>query len=169
MPVAKLQPAPQIDDRAFRETMGRFATGVTVVTTAVADGTPAGVTINSFTSLSLEPPLVLFCLDHDARTLPLFLDAGVFAVNILAADQAALCDRFAQAPYDWKNVDVEIWETGAPILTRALAALDCTLTSAALGGDHRILIGQVQRLGVLREAEPLVYYRSAFHRLAPRP
>jgi flavin reductase (DIM6/NTAB) family NADH-FMN oxidoreductase RutF len=159
--------APPVDPRAFRDVLGRFVTGVTMVTTVTGDGTPLGVTINSFTSLSLEPPLVLFCLGRDARTLPLFLNAGVFAVNVLAADQAVLCERFARTPDDWTGVATETWETGAPILTGALSALDCTLASAPEQGDHSIMIGQVLRLGVLRDTEPLAYYRGAFHTLTP--
>jgi len=171
MPLVKPKPpsAPQVDPRAFRDVLGRFVTGVTMVTTVTRTGRRIGVTINSFTSLSLEPPLVLFCLGRDARTLAAFLDAGVFAVNVLSADQAVLCERFARTPDDWNDVQTETWETGAPILSEALSALDCTLASAPAEGDHCILIGRGARLGVLRDAEPLAYYRGAFHTLGPWP
>jgi flavin reductase (DIM6/NTAB) family NADH-FMN oxidoreductase RutF len=159
---------PHIDQRLFRETMGRFVTGVAVASTLDRDGAPVGVTVNSFTSVSINPPMVLFCLDRKASTLPAFVDSRHFAVNVLAADQVDLCDRFARRPGDWQGIRLETWETGAPVIADCVAAVDCTLAHLHDGGDHRILLGRVMRLGRLRDVEPLVYHRGAFAHLDRR-
>lgn len=150
----------------FRDVLGNYATGVTVVTTRTSDGEPVGLTVNSFTSVSLDPPLVLFCLDREAGSLPAFETAQGFAVNILSADQTAVSNRFADplaARFDGE--EVADWSTGAPILEEALAALDCTVHARHDGGDHVILVGRVQRLAVLADDEPLIYWRGSYRRL----
>ncbi len=163
LPAASAAP---IEVRQFRRAMSHFVTGVTVATTRTTAGEPVGVTINSFTSVSLDPPLVLFCLGRDSRSLPYFSAAGGFAVNVLAADQRELSQRFARGPFDWHGVALDRGVTGAPILKDCLAAFDCTVEAVHDGGDHAIFIGRVQRLWSLREAPPLVYYRSDYARLA---
>ncbi|SDF14645.1 MULTISPECIES: flavin reductase family protein [Thalassobaculum] len=150
----------------FRAVLGSYATGVTVVTTRAPDGEPVGLTVNSFTSVSLDPPLVLFCLDREAGSLPAFETADGFAVNILSADQAAVSNRFADpqaARFDGEGV--ADWSTGAPILADALAALDCTVHARHDGGDHIILVGRVRRLAVLSDDEPLIYWRGVYRKL----
>lgn len=156
-----------IDPSAFRAVLGRYATGVAVVTTRGGDGRPCGLTVNSFTSVSLEPPLVLFCLDRDAGSGPAFAANDCFAVNILEAGQAALSARFAD-PVAARFVDdgTTVWETGAPILTAALAALDCRVHGRHDGGDHVILVGRVLRAEVIRDGAPLVYWRGGYRGLA---
>lgn len=154
--------APAVDRQLFRDTLGRFATGVAVATTVAADGAPMGVTVNSFTSVSLDPPMVLFCLDRDASSLPAFVAAQHFAINLLAADQLDLCRRFARQTSNWDDVAYHTWETGAPVIDNSLAAIDCALAHLYEGGDHQILVGRVLRLGPVREAEPLVYHRGTF-------
>lgn len=150
----------------FRAVLGRFATGVTIVTARAAGGEPVGLTVNSFTSVSLDPPLVLFCLDRTAGSLPAFEAAQGFAVNILGADQEAVSTRFADPEAARFSVDgVETWSTGSPILSDAVAALDCTVHARHDGGDHVILVGRVQRLAVMSEGEPLVYWRGGYRRL----
>jgi flavin reductase (DIM6/NTAB) family NADH-FMN oxidoreductase RutF len=159
---------PHIDQRLFRDTMGQFVTGVTVASTLDGDGAPVGVTVNSFTSVSIHPPMVLFCLDRKASTLPAFVSARHFAINVLAADQMELCQRFARLAGDWHGLAFEVWETGAPIIPDCVAAIDCTLAHLHEGGDHRILLGRVMRLGQMRDVEPLVYHRGAFAHLDRR-
>jgi len=151
----------------FRAVLGRYATGVTVVTTRTATGEPVGLTVNSFTSVSLDPPLVLFCLDRGAGSLPAFETSGAFAVNILAAGQETLSNRFADPDAARFGADATAaWSTGAPILADALAALDCALHARHDGGDHIILVGRVLQLAVLSDGDPLVYWRGAYRRLA---
>lgn len=156
-----------IDPSAFRAVLGRYATGVTIVTTRGADRRLSGLTVNSFTSVSLEPPLVLFCLDRAAGSGPAFAASDCFAVNILAGDQATVSARFAD-PVAPRFVDdgTTVWETGAPILNDALAALDCRVHARHDGGDHVILVGRVLRAGVLRDEPPLVYWRGGYRGLA---
>lgn len=158
------RPAPhdRFDSRAFRQIMGRFPTGVTVVATRDPHGAPVGVTVNSFTSVSLDPPLVLFCLARHARSYPMFAASPHFTVNILGDERRDLSDRFAGSPFDWTDVRIERWETGAPVLSEAAAALDCRVTARYQGGDHDIIVGEVVALGSLRPGKPLVYYRGTF-------
>ena len=150
----------------FRAVLGRFATGITVVTTTSPNGTPVGLTVNSFTSVSLDPPLVLFCLDRAAGSLEAFQASGGFAVNILAAGQEAISARFADPDAPRFSADrTERWVTGAPILSDALAALDCSVSARHEGGDHVIMVGRVERLGILSDGDPLVYWRGDYRRL----
>ncbi|MCR9070154.1 MAG: flavin reductase family protein [Alphaproteobacteria bacterium] len=150
----------------FRAVLGRYATGVTVVTTRAPGGQPVGLTVNSFTSVSLEPPLVLFCLDRDAGSLPAFEAANGFAVNILGVGQEAVSNRFAdpQAAKFAEDGFAE-WSTGAPILADALAALDCGVHARYDGGDHIILVGRVHRLAVLSDGDPLIYWCGSYRKL----
>ena len=150
----------------FRAVLGRYATGVTVVTTRTPGGEPVGLTVNSFTSVSLEPPLVLFCLDREAGSVPAFETANGFAVNILGAGQEAVSNRFADPlAARFSSHGVAGWSTGAPILADALAALDCSVHARHDGGDHIILVGRVQQLAVLADDEPLIYWRGAYRKL----
>ncbi len=157
---------PDVEPCRFREVLGRFVTGVAVATTRTPEGAPAGVTINSFASVSLDPPLVLFCLGRHTRTLPFFLAAKGFAITLLAADQRDVSQSFARTPFLWDGLGVEEWTTGAPILRDGVAALDCTLETVHEAGDHLILIGRVRRLASLREVPPLVFHRSDYAGLA---
>ncbi|UUX50405.1 flavin reductase family protein [Nisaea acidiphila] len=151
----------------FRDVMGRFATGVTVVTTANG-ASLHGFTASSFSSVSLDPPLVLVCLGKDAACHQPFVEGDCFAVNILAADQASLSVRFSTDVADrFEGLDFDTWETGAPVLRGVLAAMDCKLHAVHEGGDHSILIGRVERLGpVAGDSAPLLYYRGAYQALA---
>ncbi len=150
----------------FRAVLGRYATGITVVTAIAPDGTPVGLTVNSFTSVSLDPPLILFCLDRDAGSLPVFDAADGFAVNILGAGQEAVSSRFADPEQERFAADrIERWVTGAPIHSDALAALDCAVEARHDGGDHVIMVGRVLRTGVLADRDPLVYWRGEYRHL----
>lgn len=156
-----------IDPREFRNTVGCFATGITVITTLDEDGKPVGFTANSFTSLSLDPPLVLFCLDRKVASFEAFAAERPFAVNILSAGQTDVSQRFATSgPEKWNGFAFESWETGSPILPDCLANLECTIESIHDGGDHVIVIG---RAVALRRADSpagaLLYYKGDYAEL----
>lgn len=161
-------PVPAIDPRGFRDALGRFATGVTVVTTRDADGKPIGVTVNSFASVSLDPPLVSFCLDRSAFSFPAFESAGRFAVNILSDQQRDLSRTFAQASPADKFAMVETFDgvTGCPLLKGALAHIDCERAALHDAGDHVILIGRVVAIDAAHDGAPLLYYRGRYADLA---
>ncbi|GAA0740842.1 flavin reductase family protein [Dactylosporangium roseum] len=154
-----------VDARLLRSVCGHFTTGVTVVTGGTTSFV-VGVTVNSFTSVSLDPPLILVCIQKESSELPALRRAGAFAVNILAADQEEVCRIFASRHTRRANaVDVHAGITGVPILSKALAYLECRLHREVDGGDHAILIGEVVALDVLRDDRPLAFFRSAFHHL----
>ena len=129
-----------IDPKEFRETLGYFATGVTIITTLNNEGNPVGLTANSFSSLSLDPPLVLFCLDRKVVSFQAFHSNRHFAVNILGSDQEHLSRRFARSgPEKWVGMEFEIWETGCPIFEGCIANMECDIDSVYEGGDHVVV------------------------------
>jgi 3-hydroxy-9,10-secoandrosta-1,3,5(10)-triene-9,17-dione monooxygenase reductase component len=148
-----------VDQRSFRDALGRFPTGVTVVTATGPDG-PAGLTTNAFTSLSLDPPLILVCFDRASRTLPVVRASGRFAVNVLRAGQEDLARLFAgKAPHPEKFAAVtHTVDHGVPVLDGALAWLVCDLEALHPGGDHEIGVGAVTALGHDPAGEPLVFH-----------
>lgn len=164
-----VQPPPS--PSRFRRTLGRFATGVTVV--AVADGDVRhGMTANAFTSVSLEPPLVLVCVDHRAAMHDLVLRAGTFAVTVLAADQRRDAEWFSSPRPRGHEFDDVAWKpapvTGSPLLVDGLAYVDCELRDSHVAGDHTIVVGEVVDLDVLRDdAEPLLWWASGYQVLGP--
>ena len=160
-----------IDPDEFRRVMGHFATGVTVVTTRERDGRPCGLTANAVSSVSLEPRLILVCVDRTADSHDCIRASGVFAVNVLGEDGGegeTLSRRFAgpgQAD-KFEGVAYREQRTGAPVLDAALAWLDCRVTEAIEAGDHTIYIGEVVAADA-REGSPLIYYRGGYGRLLP--
>ncbi|WP_097875266.1 flavin reductase family protein [Streptomyces sp. ms184] len=151
----------------FRRVLGHFASGVTVVTARDADG-PTGFTCQSFASLSLDPPLVSFMVARTSTTWPRIARAGVFCVNILGADQGALCRGFAVSGAD-KFAGVAYGEapaTGSPLLDSVPAWIDCRIHAVHTGGDHLIVVGRVAALGAEEDGEPLLFHRGAFGRLS---
>lgn len=151
-----------MDPRDFRDTLGSFPTGVTVVTARDATG-PAGLTTNAFSSLSLDPPLILACFDNTSRTLPVVRASGRFAVNVLRAGQEELAAVFAS-----KRVQTEKFaevchseQGGVPVLDDALAWLVCDLEELLPRGDHTIGVGAVTELTAF-DGEPLVFFRGAY-------
>lgn len=155
------------DATLFRKTLGRFATGITVVTARDAQGVPHGLTVNSFTSVSLDPPLVLFCLGKSSTSLDLLLASNSFCINILSVDQEALSTRFASRLENrFEGVAWQTGETGSPLLGGALAALDCRKRQTVEAGDHYILVGEVLT-ATFREGDPLLYFASRYRRLDP--
>jgi 3-hydroxy-9,10-secoandrosta-1,3,5(10)-triene-9,17-dione monooxygenase reductase component len=159
--------APTVDSARYRQVMGHFATGVTVVTAAI-DGEPAGLSVNSFTSVSLDPPLVAISVSRLSTTWPKISNAGSFCVNVLADDQEDVCRVFAaRATNKFRGIGWKPAESGAPILNDVLAWLDCEVTAEHDGGDHVIVVGEVRDLGIIREGLPLVFYRGGYGRFQP--
>ncbi len=157
------------DARSFRSALGSFATGITIVTSIGPDGEPLGFTANSFNSVSLDPPLVLFSLDRSAFSLKAFESAGFFAINVLREDQQEVSTAFARALSNkWDSVSFEVWETGCPILGDALANFECETTTMHDGGDHVIFVGRVLALRT-GEGRPLLYYRGAYRQIVETP
>lgn len=131
--------------RAFREALGRFATGVTVVTTQ-SDKGPLGITANSFASLSLDPPLVMWAPGKFSRRFDAFAEAGHFAIHVLAADQMELAQHFAQDGLDFELPDISEGVGGTPLLSGCLARFECRRHAVHPGGDHVIVVGEVLRV-----------------------
>jgi flavin reductase (DIM6/NTAB) family NADH-FMN oxidoreductase RutF len=154
-----------VDSARFRTILGHFATGVTVVTGHSADG-PAGLAANSFTSVSLEPPLILVCMAHSSGTWPLIRDSGHFAVNILGDHQEETCRRFGARSGDrFEGVGWTRGKTGSPVLHEAIAFIDCVIEAEHVAGDHMIVVGRVVDLGELAEGGPLLFWRGGYARL----
>ncbi len=149
----------------FRHVLGHFATGVTVVTTCDADGRPTGLTASAFTSVSLEPPLVLVCVDHKSQTYPALLERGRFAVNVLSTEQEEVSRRFATTRLDkFDGVPHHMSDLGLPLIDGALARLECTTATTHVEGDHTIFVGVVERASV-GTGQPLLYFRGRYDTL----
>ena len=147
--------------------LGCFATGVTIVTTINADGEPIGLTANSFTSVSLDPPLILFSLAKTSANLETFEKAGKFAVNVNHIGQQPAAGKFAsRGVARFEDVDWALREEGgSPILAGSLASFDCTTHAVHDGGDHVIFIGHVNHASYAPHRDPLLYFRGKFRRL----
>jgi flavin reductase (DIM6/NTAB) family NADH-FMN oxidoreductase RutF len=165
-----LHQAQPIEGKTLRKVCGLFVTGVTVVTSG-AGGRSMGTTVNSFTSVSLDPPLVLFCLHQESRLRPVLEESGMFVVNFLAGQQESLAWAFA-------GRDTAVIEEvanhrsvgGTPILSEALAFLACRLVNDFEGGDHTIFLGEVIDLGISRpNQEPLIFFRGSLGALEDGP
>ncbi len=138
------------------------------VVTSVSGGRPLGLSVNSFTSVSLEPPLVAFCVTRSSTTWPQLRAEGTFCVNILAEDQEALSRRFAAPELDrFMGVGWRPGPSGAPILAGGLAWVDCTVEAEHDAGDHYIVVGRVHDLDIAHEGRPLVFYRGGYGRFEP--
>lgn len=154
-----------IDPTTYRAALARFASGVTIVTARDADGRDVGMTVSAFTSLSLDPPLVLLCIDRAASVAPVLEHCGHFAVNILAEVQAPLSRLFATHEVDrFEGVSFQRGRGGIPLLDGALAHLECRTHSRTPGGDHTILVGAVEAIAH-GDGLPLLYFRSDYGRL----
>ncbi len=145
------------DSRQLRHALGRFATGVTIITTCSADGKREGLTANSFSALSLDPPLVLWSILRKSASLSGFLAAGRFAINVLASNQSDLSHRFATPhPDKFDGVDVEEGALGCPLVYGALASFECRTEQTIEGGDHILFVGRVHRIR-FRDGNPLIF------------
>ena len=155
------------DAQKFRQVLGHFPTGVAVVTGMDADGKPAGMAVGSFTSVSLDPPLVAFMPDRSSTSWPRFRDSGSFCVNILGAEQESVCRTFASRGGD-KFADLS-WQpagSGAPVLDGVLAWIDCDTEVVHEAGDHFIVIGRVRELDIGTPALPLVFFQGGYGRFS---
>jgi len=162
--------ATSITPETFRKASGLWATGVAIITAVDADGVPFGLTMNSVTSLSLEPPLYLVNVDNGSDTLGPMLVSRTFCINVLAADQQNLSNRFAKKGEDkFANVTYVVGATGAPRLGGTLMCIDCRITAVHAGGDHKIVIGAVADITTTDDGgarKPLLYYGGRYAGLA---
>ncbi|OLT00295.1 flavin reductase [Pseudonocardia sp. CNS-004] len=158
---------PGSTPRAFRDTLGQFASGITVIGGLVGD-TPTGFTCQSFYSVSVEPPLVSFSVKVDSTTYPNIRDIGRFSVNVLAHDQDPIADQFARRGTDkWAGVDWTASRNRNPIIAGTLMWLDCDLAAEHAAGDHYIVVGSVNEMSPpgWHVREPLLYFRGRYRRL----
>ncbi|GAB6900557.1 flavin reductase family protein [Kineosporia succinea] len=155
------------DAAQFRRVIGGFASGIVVVT-ALHEGEPVGLTMQSFFSLSLDPPLIAFSPALTSTSYPRIREAGAFTVNILEAGQEALCNQFARSGGDkWRGVAWEPGTTGAPRLEGVLATIDCDLENEFVTGDHYLTVGRVRSLHATPGLHPLLYFNGTYRRLHP--
>lgn len=153
-------------DARFRTALSRFASGVSVVTATDPAGVAYGVTISSFCSLSLDPPLVLFCIGKKTSCLAACAQGSAFIVNVLSEQQKHLSEAFARKEHDkFAGVDFTIGGNGCRVLTGCLATLECSRVDTYEGGDHLIVIGRVERMALADEAAPLLRYCARYHRI----
>jgi flavin reductase (DIM6/NTAB) family NADH-FMN oxidoreductase RutF len=162
-PPRQAQP-PSFSAQEFRAALGMFATGVTIVTARTAEGQMIGLTANSFNSVSLTPPLVLWSLSRAAASMPVFSAGSHYAINVLAADQKALAERFASKVADrWSGVTFDLGSGGAPLLHGSAAVFECFNRSRYEEGDHVIFIGEVERCVHRRGASPLLFHGGRYY------
>ncbi|RCW44554.1 3-hydroxy-9,10-secoandrosta-1,3,5(10)-triene-9,17-dione monooxygenase reductase component [Halopolyspora algeriensis] len=167
--VADIVSEPRIDSKHFRQVLGHFCTGVTVVT-AAGDDEPVGFACQSFAALSLEPPLILFCPSRHSRTWPVIERAGNFCVNVLSDAQREVSTVFGRGGAD-KFAEVR-WSTapsGAPLLEGVLTWIDCSVETVHDAGDHFVVIGRVRALGEYSDERPLLFYRGAYTGIEREP
>ncbi|WP_089881639.1 flavin reductase family protein [Citreimonas salinaria] len=155
----------QADPRAFREALGRFGTGVTVITCATRDG-PLGITANSFSSLSLDPPLVLWAPAKSSARYPHFMAAERFAIHVMGRDQFDTCRGFARDGDAFDRIAWEEGEGGVPLISGSLSCFECATTATHDGGDHSIIVARVTRV-TTRAGEPLLFFGGAYGTFDP--
>jgi flavin reductase (DIM6/NTAB) family NADH-FMN oxidoreductase RutF len=154
-----------VDPAEFRRTLGQFATGITVVTTRGEDGRPMGLTVNAFSAVSLDPPLVLVCIDNRSDTHDGFEASCVFGISVLGEEQEHFSRRFAQPGREkFEAKDLHLGETGVALVPGALAHIECRVAATHPGGDHTIYVGEVVRLE-MRPGRPLLYHASGYQKL----
>lgn len=159
---------PSLDTRAYRDALAQFVTGITIVTAAGGAGRLVGMTMNSFASVSLDPPLILFSVDRRAWSLDDFEAAEGYAVNVLSTDQQGLSDRFARQGEDkWAGLATRPGHANAPLLPGCIAQFECAPHATHDGGDHVIFIGRVIRFTSESRIPPLVYHRGKYASLDP--
>jgi flavin reductase (DIM6/NTAB) family NADH-FMN oxidoreductase RutF len=167
VPPTEHRQAEAFDQRDLRNALGTFATGVTIVTTCGPDGAPLGLTANSFSSVSLDPPLVLWSLSRYAPSLPAFQRATHFAVNVLGTEHRKLSNRFATGGHDkFAGVDYVAGASGVPLIAGAVAQFECRVADRYYGGDHEIFLGRVERYAYERKPT-LLYCHGAYHLAHP--
>ncbi len=154
-----------ITNEEFRRALSRFASGVTVVTLKDKTGMPHGITVSAFSSVSLEPPLILVCIDNDAGTHRIFHESKRFVVNILSEDQSEHSNQFASSiPDKFLNIHHHEGLEGIPVLKNALVNLECRLVQDFVAGDHTVFIGEIERAHT-SDGNPLVYYQGNYRKI----
>lgn len=147
----------------FKQIMGNYPTGVTIITTVNEDGMPIGLTANSFASVSLDPLMLLWSIDHRSSSLKAYTEGGKFAVHVLAEEQVELCKTFAtKHPDRFSTCGWELSKNGLPIIEGVLGVFECKTFKAIEAGDHTVLIGEVTDLKVNKEKDPMLYHRRVF-------
>jgi flavin reductase (DIM6/NTAB) family NADH-FMN oxidoreductase RutF len=155
-----------VTSEEFRRACGRFATGVTIATVLDPQESPHGLTVSSFTSLSLNPPLILICLGHDVTIIDIFRASRYFGINVLAENQRELSERFARKNGDrFNGLDWLRGETGVPLLLGMVASIECVAVQRFTSGDHDIFVGEMVNASVA-DGEPLIHFASQYRRLA---
>jgi len=155
-----------VTSEEFRRTCGRFPTGVTIASVMDGEGTPHGLTVSSFVSVSLDPPLISICLGHAVSLIDIFRMATHFGINVLAENQQAFSERFARKGEDrFDGVEWTPGETGVPLIAGVLAAIECEVEQRITAGDHDILVGRMVRARVA-EGKPLLHFASRYRRMA---
>jgi len=156
------------DAAKFRQTLGHYPTGVCAITATQADGTPVAMIVGSFTSVSLEPPLVAFFPDKSSSSWAKIAECSGFCVNVLADDQGDLCRTLASKdPDKFSGVPYRLSELGAPILDRTLAWVDCSFHAVHEAGDHFIVVGEVHALDLHHPGAPLLFHKGSYGKVAP--
>ncbi|MFB7640168.1 flavin reductase family protein [Peribacillus butanolivorans] len=156
-----------MDQREFRNTMGTFATGVTIITAKGEDGKNIGLTANAFSSLSLDPPLILVCIDKKSSSVPAFQKGRPFVVNLLSEEQENECWSFAKGGVDkFVNAQYELSPNGVPILKENLSTIICDVFEVLEGGDHVIVTGLAKEISRNEEKKPLIFYSGNICNLA---
>lgn len=159
--------APAFDSATFRRVLGHYPTGVCIVTAMVEGATPVGMAVGSFTSVSLDPPLVAFLPAKRSTSWPRVARAGKFCVNVLASDQLEMCKRFATSGGDkFAGITHRLSTNGSPILDRVVAWIDCDLYATHDAGDHLIVLGEVKELEVETSNGPLLFFQGAYGQFA---
>ena len=163
------RPLAALASEGFRRACGRFATGVTIASVLDGSGAPHGLTVSSFTSVSLDPPLILICLGHEVTSVEAFRAAKHFGINILGEDQRALSERFARKGHDrFDGLDWLRGETGVPLLAGVLAQIECAVQRRIAAGDHDIFLGEVLSARV-HKGDPLIHFASRYRKLSSSP
>jgi flavin reductase (DIM6/NTAB) family NADH-FMN oxidoreductase RutF len=152
-----------IDPQIFRQVLGGYPTGVAVITALDEDEQPAGMVVGSFTSVSLDPPLVGFLPGRDSSSWPKIEAAGQFCVNVLGSDQQAVCRQVAgRGPDKFAGVEYTINDDGLPVIAGSVAVIECSLYSVTDAGDHLFVLGEVRRLETTRDEDPMLFHRGRY-------
>lgn len=157
-----------IDEKKFRQALGRFTTGIAIATTCKEDGSPVGLTINSFNSVSLDPPMVLWSIGRNSPSRADFEEAGHFTINVLGSHQITLSNNFARPGDKFSDITWESGRTGAPVIPGCIATFHCKTAFCYEGGDHIIFVGEVENFD-LNEGEPLLYLDGRYGVARPHP